>query len=193
MKLTCIIWKEKDKTSKLTLSRVCRCSVKSIGLWNVEQFVMDRSKWQEWTVNRVQITLSPLLTCDRWDTNTSIITFCTSKLLLLGSVCSDSKSNRSQTERSLLLDSTKVFLFQRHCPTDRIITHYYYPSWPDRGVPKDPSSLCIFAEHIRQDLEASPRLGPAVVHCRSDPREHIGHLLWMSSTSDSFTLILSNF
>lgn len=183
------------KPPSLTLSRVCRCSVKSIGLWNVEQFVMDRSKWQQWTVNRVQITLSPLLTSDRWDANTSIITFGTSKLLPLGSVCPDSKSNRSQTERSLLLDSTKVFLFQRHCPTDRIITHYYYPSWPDRGVPKDPSSLCVFAEHIRQDLEACPRLGPAVVHCRSDihPREHIAQLLRMSSTSDSFTLLLSNF
>lgn len=57
---------------------------------------------------------------------------------------------------------------QRHCATGRTITHYYYPSWPDRGVPHDPSSLCFLAEHIRKDLEAGPRLGPAVVHCRSD-------------------------
>lgn len=187
IKLKCIIQNENDKPSKLTLSHVCRCCVKSIGLWIEEQFIMDKSKWQQWTVNRVQITLSPLLTSDRWDTNTSIITSGTSKLLLLGSVCPDSKGNRSQTERSLLLDSTKGFLFQRHGPTDRIITHYYYPSWPDRGVPKDPSSLCVFAEHIRQDLETSPRLGPAVVHCRSDihTRKNIAQLLLMSSTSDS--------
>lgn len=58
-------------------------------------------------------------------------------------------------------------MFQRDCPTDRIITHYYYPSWPDRGIPKD-ASLCAFTEHVRQNLEATPRLGPAVVHCRSD-------------------------
>ncbi len=64
-------------------------------------------------------------------------------------------------------------MFQRHCPTDRIITHYYYPSWPDRGVPTGPSSLCAFTEHVRQHLEAIPRLGPAVIHCRSD--------LWLSA------------
>ncbi|XP_057686340.1 receptor-type tyrosine-protein phosphatase V-like isoform X2 [Corythoichthys intestinalis] len=54
---------------------------------------------------------------------------------------------------------------QRDCPTDRILTHYHYPSWPDRGVPKDPSSLCAFTDHVRQHLETIPRLGPAVVHC----------------------------
>lgn len=59
-------------------------------------------------------------------------------------------------------------MFQRDCPGYRIITHYYYPSWPDRGVPKESSSLCAFTEHVRQDLEAIPRFGPAVVHCRSD-------------------------
>lgn len=59
-------------------------------------------------------------------------------------------------------------VLQRECPTDRIITHYYYPSWPDRGVPKAVSSLCAFTEHVRQNLESIPRLGPAVVHCRSD-------------------------
>ncbi|XP_023278548.1 receptor-type tyrosine-protein phosphatase V-like isoform X1 [Seriola lalandi dorsalis] len=60
---------------------------------------------------------------------------------------------------------TTINLRQRYCPTDRIITHYYYPSWPDRGIPKDPSSLCAFSDHVRQHLEAIPRLGPAVVHC----------------------------
>ncbi|XP_068585842.1 receptor-type tyrosine-protein phosphatase V-like isoform X2 [Cebidichthys violaceus] len=54
---------------------------------------------------------------------------------------------------------------QRDCPTDRLITHFYYPSWPDRGVPKDLSSFVAFTEHVRQELEAAPRLGPAVVHC----------------------------
>ncbi|XP_047451552.1 receptor-type tyrosine-protein phosphatase V-like isoform X2 [Mugil cephalus] len=59
---------------------------------------------------------------------------------------------------------TTINLRQRDCPTDRIITHYYYPSWPDRGTPS-PSSLCGFTEHVRQHLEAIPRLGPTVVHC----------------------------
>ncbi|XP_061634992.1 receptor-type tyrosine-protein phosphatase V-like isoform X1 [Phyllopteryx taeniolatus] len=58
-----------------------------------------------------------------------------------------------------------IQLRQRDCPTDRIITHYHYPSWPDRGVPKDPSSLSTFSDHVRQHLEAIPHLGPTVVHC----------------------------
>ncbi|XP_053173955.1 receptor-type tyrosine-protein phosphatase V-like [Scomber japonicus] len=60
---------------------------------------------------------------------------------------------------------TTINLRQRDCPTDRIITHYYYPAWPDRGIPKKVSSLCAFTEHVRQHLKAIPRLGPAVVHC----------------------------
>ncbi|XP_075956490.1 receptor-type tyrosine-protein phosphatase V-like [Anarhichas minor] len=60
---------------------------------------------------------------------------------------------------------TTINLRQRDCPTDRLITHYYYPAWPDRGVPKDLSSLVAFTEHVRQELEAAPRIGPAVVHC----------------------------
>ncbi|KAM4563702.1 receptor-type tyrosine-protein phosphatase V-like isoform 2-T2 [Odontesthes bonariensis] len=59
---------------------------------------------------------------------------------------------------------TTINLRQRDSPTDRIITHYHYPSWPDKGVP-NASSLCAFTEHVRQHLEAIPRLGPAVVHC----------------------------
>ncbi|XP_054634971.1 receptor-type tyrosine-protein phosphatase V-like isoform X2 [Dunckerocampus dactyliophorus] len=63
--------------------------------------------------------------------------------------------------------TSTINLRQRDCPTDRIITHYHYPSWPDRGVPTDPSSLCTFTDHVRHHLEAIPRQGPAVVHCRS--------------------------
>ncbi|KAM4571942.1 receptor-type tyrosine-protein phosphatase beta-like isoform 1-T2 [Fundulus diaphanus] len=59
---------------------------------------------------------------------------------------------------------TTINLRQRDFPNDRIITHYYYPSWPDQGV-SNPVSLCAFTEHVRQHLEALPRLGPAVVHC----------------------------
>uniref|UniRef100_A0A3Q2ST24 protein-tyrosine-phosphatase n=1 Tax=Fundulus heteroclitus TaxID=8078 RepID=A0A3Q2ST24_FUNHE len=63
-----------------------------------------------------------------------------------------------------LLNFVLTYLYLRDFPNDRIITHYYYPSWPDQGVP-NPVSLCAFAEHVRQHLEALPRLGPAVVHC----------------------------
>ncbi|XP_041859184.1 receptor-type tyrosine-protein phosphatase eta-like isoform X2 [Melanotaenia boesemani] len=59
---------------------------------------------------------------------------------------------------------TTINLRQRDSPTDRIITHYHYLSWPDQGVP-NLSSLCVFTEHVRQHLEEIPRLGPAVVHC----------------------------
>ncbi|XP_029974537.1 receptor-type tyrosine-protein phosphatase V-like isoform X2 [Salarias fasciatus] len=60
---------------------------------------------------------------------------------------------------------TSINLRQRHCPTDRTVTHYYYHTWPDRGVPRNISSLCVFTEQVRRHLEAIPRLGPAVVHC----------------------------
>ncbi|KAK0149626.1 Receptor-type tyrosine-protein phosphatase V [Merluccius polli] len=60
---------------------------------------------------------------------------------------------------------TSINLQRRGYPAQRIITHYYYPSWPDRGVPRDTEALCGVAEHVRQLIEATPRLGPAVVHC----------------------------
>ncbi|XP_029363253.1 receptor-type tyrosine-protein phosphatase V-like isoform X1 [Echeneis naucrates] len=60
---------------------------------------------------------------------------------------------------------TTINLRQKYCATDRIITHYHYPPWPDRGIPRDASSLCAFTDFVRQHLEAIPRLGPTVVHC----------------------------
>nr|XP_040049375.1 receptor-type tyrosine-protein phosphatase V-like isoform X1 [Gasterosteus aculeatus aculeatus]XP_040049376.1 receptor-type tyrosine-protein phosphatase V-like isoform X1 [Gasterosteus aculeatus aculeatus] len=60
---------------------------------------------------------------------------------------------------------TTINLRQRDHPTDRTVTHYYYPTWPDQGVPKDLPSLVAFAEQVRLELEATPPLGPAVVHC----------------------------
>ncbi|XP_016532028.1 receptor-type tyrosine-protein phosphatase V-like isoform X1 [Poecilia formosa] len=70
---------------------------------------------------------------------------------------------------------TTINLRQRDLPNDRIITHYYYPYWPDQSV-ANPSSLCAFTEHVRQHLEALPRLGPAVVHC-----SFVARLLWFSA------------
>lgn len=60
---------------------------------------------------------------------------------------------------------TSIKLRQRGGSSERIVTHYHMPTWPDRGVPKDPASLCGFTELVRQHLDAIPRLGPAVVHC----------------------------
>ncbi|KAL7884373.1 hypothetical protein AOLI_G00071430 [Acnodon oligacanthus] len=60
---------------------------------------------------------------------------------------------------------TTIHLRQRGCPTERRITHYHYPGWPDRGVPSDPTSLCAFAEHIRKHLENTPNIQHTVVHC----------------------------
>ncbi|XP_053536154.1 receptor-type tyrosine-protein phosphatase beta isoform X3 [Ictalurus punctatus] len=60
---------------------------------------------------------------------------------------------------------TTIHLRQHGSPTDRHITHYYYPGWPDQGVPKDHTSLSNFTEHVRKLLDDIPRLGPTVVHC----------------------------
>ncbi|XP_027022514.1 receptor-type tyrosine-protein phosphatase beta-like [Tachysurus fulvidraco] len=60
---------------------------------------------------------------------------------------------------------TTIHLQQHSSHTNRYITHYYYPSWPDQGVPNDHTSLAKFAEHVRKQLDDSPLLGPTVVHC----------------------------
>ncbi|KAJ3586155.1 hypothetical protein NHX12_012556 [Muraenolepis orangiensis] len=60
---------------------------------------------------------------------------------------------------------TDINLKQRRYPAERTVTHYYYSSWPDRGVPRDSSALCGLLEHVRLQIGASPRLGPTVVHC----------------------------
>ncbi|XP_029363258.1 receptor-type tyrosine-protein phosphatase eta-like isoform X2 [Echeneis naucrates] len=70
---------------------------------------------------------------------------------------------------------TTINLRQKYCATDRIITHYHYPPWPDRGIPRDASSLCAFTDFVRQHLEAIPRLGPTVVHCRCGAVRDIYH------------------
>ncbi|KAL4645950.1 receptor-type tyrosine-protein phosphatase V-like [Arapaima gigas] len=60
---------------------------------------------------------------------------------------------------------TTLRLRQMDAPTERKVTHYYYPGWPDRGVPWDFASFCSFAEHVRQQLDSAPRVCPAVIHC----------------------------
>nr|XP_046221099.1 receptor-type tyrosine-protein phosphatase V-like isoform X2 [Oncorhynchus gorbuscha] len=60
---------------------------------------------------------------------------------------------------------TTIHLRQHGFPVERTVTHYYYASWPDQGVPNDLSSLCAFTEYVRQHLDTLPLLGPAVVHC----------------------------
>ncbi|KAF5907246.1 NAD kinase isoform X1, partial [Clarias magur] len=60
---------------------------------------------------------------------------------------------------------TTIHLRQHGSPTDRRITHYYYPGWLDQGVPKHHTSLVKFTEHVRKQLDDTPNLGPTVVHC----------------------------
>ncbi|XP_056279727.1 receptor-type tyrosine-protein phosphatase beta-like [Pseudoliparis swirei] len=61
---------------------------------------------------------------------------------------------------------TTINLRQGACPTaSRSVSHFHFPCWPDRSVPADVASLVSFTELVRRELEAEPRLGPAVVHC----------------------------
>ncbi|KAM9475626.1 receptor-type tyrosine-protein phosphatase beta-like [Clarias gariepinus] len=60
---------------------------------------------------------------------------------------------------------TTIHLRQHGSPTDRHITHYYYPGWLDQGVPKNHTSLVKFTDHVRRQLDDAPNLGPTVVHC----------------------------
>ncbi|XP_066500733.1 receptor-type tyrosine-protein phosphatase V-like [Hoplias malabaricus] len=60
---------------------------------------------------------------------------------------------------------TTLHLRQNGSATERRVTHYHYPGWPDQGVPKDPASLCAFTELIRKHLDNASRLRHTVVHC----------------------------
>ncbi|KAK1786887.1 hypothetical protein P4O66_017270, partial [Electrophorus voltai] len=60
---------------------------------------------------------------------------------------------------------TTIHLRHRGQSGERHVTHYHYPDWPDQGVPKDPSSLCAFAERVRKHLEDVSPARPTVVHC----------------------------
>ncbi|XP_076859195.1 receptor-type tyrosine-protein phosphatase V-like [Brachyhypopomus gauderio] len=60
---------------------------------------------------------------------------------------------------------TTIHLRHRGQSGLRHVTHYYYPDWPDQGVPKEPVSLCALTERVRKHLEGASSLGPTVVHC----------------------------
>lgn len=45
----------------------------------------------------------------------------------------------------------------------RDVIHFWYTSWPDVGVPKDPSNLVIFMMQCRSFMNCNS--GPTVVHC----------------------------
>ncbi|KAJ8370900.1 hypothetical protein SKAU_G00109280 [Synaphobranchus kaupii] len=60
---------------------------------------------------------------------------------------------------------TTLHLRQMGSPAERRITHYQYPGWPDRGVPRNPASVCAFAELVRKHLNTIQHIGPTIVHC----------------------------
>ncbi|XP_036389242.1 receptor-type tyrosine-protein phosphatase V-like isoform X1 [Megalops cyprinoides] len=60
---------------------------------------------------------------------------------------------------------TTMHLRQMGSPGERRITHYYYPAWPDRGVPHNIAAFSAFTELLRQHLDSIPHIGPAIVHC----------------------------
>jgi len=41
------------------------------------------------------------------------------------------------------------------------ITQYHYTSWPDHGVPAEPTDLL----HFREAVRGTPTSGPLLVHC----------------------------
>ncbi|XP_068453385.1 tyrosine-protein phosphatase non-receptor type 11b isoform X2 [Clinocottus analis] len=47
----------------------------------------------------------------------------------------------------------------------RYIWHYQYLSWPDHGVPNEPSGVLWFLEEVNRTQSTIPDTGPIVVHC----------------------------
>lgn len=46
--------------------------------------------------------------------------------------------------------------------------HYQYFSWPDHGVPAEPSGVLSFLDEVNRAQSSTPGAGPMVVHCRCD-------------------------
>nr|XP_012420300.1 PREDICTED: tyrosine-protein phosphatase non-receptor type 11-like [Odobenus rosmarus divergens] len=47
----------------------------------------------------------------------------------------------------------------------RTVKHYQYFSWPDHGVPAEPSGVLGFLEEVNRAQSSMPGAGPMVVHC----------------------------
>ncbi|PIK32986.1 putative tyrosine-protein phosphatase corkscrew, partial [Apostichopus japonicus] len=47
----------------------------------------------------------------------------------------------------------------------REVFHYHFNSWPDHGVPREPSRVLEFLHDVDQRQESIPGAGPIVVHC----------------------------
>lgn len=46
--------------------------------------------------------------------------------------------------------------------------HYQYFSWPDHGVPAEPTGVLSFLDEVNRTQSSMPGAGPMVVHCRCD-------------------------
>ncbi|XP_077930078.1 tyrosine-protein phosphatase non-receptor type 11-like isoform X2 [Halichoerus grypus] len=61
----------------------------------------------------------------------------------------------------------------------RTVKHYQYFSWPDHGVPAEPSGVLSFLDEVNRAQSSTPGAGPMVVHCRppgrSPQRRHRTH------------------
>ncbi|XP_028984826.1 tyrosine-protein phosphatase non-receptor type 6 isoform X2 [Betta splendens] len=56
------------------------------------------------------------------------------------------------------------------CPVDkpksfRKVWHYQYLSWPDHGVPQEPSGVLGFLEQVNSKQKEFPNSGPMIIHC----------------------------
>ncbi|XP_032274774.1 tyrosine-protein phosphatase non-receptor type 11-like [Phoca vitulina] len=47
----------------------------------------------------------------------------------------------------------------------RTVKHYQYFSWPDHGVPAEPSGVLSFLDEVNRAQSSTPGAGPMVVHC----------------------------
>ncbi|XP_058994172.1 tyrosine-protein phosphatase non-receptor type 11-like isoform X2 [Mustela lutreola] len=47
----------------------------------------------------------------------------------------------------------------------RTVKHYQYFSWPDHGVPAEPSGVLGFLDEVNRAQSSMPGAGPVVVHC----------------------------
>lgn len=60
--------------------------------------------------------------------------------------------------------SRKTHVLPTNTPDNKIVTHYWYKSWPDHGVPGDVVIFREFIDKLMDDIRQNPKRG-TLIHC----------------------------
>ncbi|XP_052509834.1 tyrosine-protein phosphatase non-receptor type 11-like isoform X5 [Budorcas taxicolor] len=68
-----------------------------------------------------------------------------------------------ESTRVIVMTTREVERGREESP--RTVKHYQYFSWPDHGVPAEPTGVLSFLDEVNRAQSSMPGAGPMVVHC----------------------------